>query len=204
MNILSFVYALRRKKIKKMYKQNLDIEKDTILTDGFNVSIGKKTDKINLIIGSHSIIGGSFIFENGLGKISVGKRVHIGNGNKFISINQIRIGDDVTIAWGCTFYDHNSHSVIWELRSGDTEQEFYDIKNGYTAIQNKDWSNVVSKPIIVDDKAWIGMNATILKGVHIGEGAIVAAGSVVTKDVPAWTMVGGNPATVLKHLKETT
>jgi maltose O-acetyltransferase len=54
--------------------------------------------------------------------------------------------------------------------------------------------------VIINDKAWIGFNAILLKGVVIGEGAVVAAGSVVTKDVEPWTMVAGNPARVIKRL----
>ena len=55
-------------------------------------------------------------------------------------------------------------------------------------------------PIRIADKAWLGMNVTVLKGVTIGEGAVVAAGSIVTKDVPPWTLVAGNPARVIKEL----
>jgi len=65
----------------------------------------------------------------------------------------------------------------------------------------KDWSNVISKEIIIKDKAWIGFNVIILKGVTIGEGAIVASGSVVTKDVPDFTLVGGNPARIIKSVE---
>ncbi|MBK8021791.1 MAG: hypothetical protein IPK19_10285 [Chloroflexi bacterium] len=57
-------------------------------------------------------------------------------------------------------------------------------------------------PIRICDKAWIGFNAVILKGVTIGEGAIVGAGSVVTKDVPAWTVVAGNPARIIREFTE--
>lgn len=57
-------------------------------------------------------------------------------------------------------------------------------------------------PIILEDNVWVGSNATILKGVTIGEGAIVAAGSVVKKDVPAYTIVGGNPAVEIRKLSE--
>jgi acetyltransferase-like isoleucine patch superfamily enzyme len=52
----------------------------------------------------------------------------------------------------------------------------------------------------IEDKAWIGFNASILKGVTIGEGVVVAAGSVVTKSVPAWTVVAGNPARVTREI----
>ena len=56
-----------------------------------------------------------------------------------------------------------------------------------------------TKPIIIGDHVWIGKNAIILKGVTIGEGAVVAAGSVVVKDVPSKTLVAGNPAKVIKE-----
>ncbi len=52
--------------------------------------------------------------------------------------------------------------------------------------------------IIVDDDVWIGYGATIMSGVHIGQGAIIAAGAVVTKDVPAYAIVGGSPARIIK------
>ena len=55
------------------------------------------------------------------------------------------------------------------------------------------------KPIRIEDKVWIGTNAIILKGVTIGKGAVVAAGSVVTKDVPPNSLVGGNPARIIKE-----
>lgn len=56
------------------------------------------------------------------------------------------------------------------------------------------------RPILIEDKVWIGINSTILPGVRIGYGAIVGAGSVVTKDVPAMTVVAGNPARVVRKI----
>ncbi|GIW70458.1 MAG: hypothetical protein KatS3mg101_1205 [Patescibacteria group bacterium] len=53
--------------------------------------------------------------------------------------------------------------------------------------------DVQTSPIVIEDYAWPSFNVSVLKGVKIGKGAIVAAGSVVTKDVPAWTLVGGEP-----------
>ena len=55
-------------------------------------------------------------------------------------------------------------------------------------------------PVVIEDYVWIGMNSIILKGVTIGKGAVVAAGSVVTKSVPPMTVVGGNPAEVIKKV----
>ena len=59
---------------------------------------------------------------------------------------------------------------------------------------------VKDAPISIGNKAWIGFGVTILKGVTIGEGSDIAAGSVVTKDVPSYTLVGGNPAKFIKKL----
>lgn len=66
-------------------------------------------------------------------------------------------------------------------------------------IMNEKQEGASKGNIIVDDDVWIGFRSTILSGVHIGQGAIVAAGSVVTKDVPPYSIVGGVPAKVLKY-----
>ena len=145
-------------------------------------------------------MSGEFIFESQGGIIKIGNHCYIGGGT-FICRSSIEIGNNVTIAWGGTFYDHDSHSLDYMKRRKDIDDELNDIRNGKNFILNKDWSEVHSKPITICDDAWIGMNVIILKGITIGEGAIVGAGSVVTKNVPAWTIVAGNPARVVKNLK---
>lgn len=62
--------------------------------------------------------------------------------------------------------------------------------------------NLYPGKIIIEDDAWIGANATILKGITVGEGSVVAAGSVVTKDVAPYTIVGGNPAKFIKKIEK--
>lgn len=77
----------------------------------------------------------------------------------------------------------------------------------YTVIIDDDFhpvgsqEDVLRKPIVIEDHVWITMNCMIMKGVRIGKGAVVAAGAVVTKDVPPYTLVGGVPAKVIKELK---
>jgi len=153
-----------------------------------NLKNGKKS---KLSIGEQSIIDGTLIFERDGAEISIGKRTFIG-GATFISIDRIVVGDDVQIAWGTTFLDNNSHGVSF---SKGRKNDVIDRLSG-----DKDWTHVKSKPIYVNNKAWIGFNSIILKGVTIGEGAIVGAGSVVTKNVDAYTVVAGNPAKVVRTL----
>ena len=68
-------------------------------------------------------------------------------------------------------------------------------------VPSKNWNVVKKSPVIIEDKVWIGTRSIILKGVTVGEGAIVGAGSVVTKDVQPWTVVAGNPAQKIKELR---
>lgn len=180
----------------------VELSKDSFYGDRFyldlrNPVLGKKY----VTVGSHCVLDGNYVFETQSGQISIGDRVHIGD-SMFISREKIIIDDDVTIAWDCLFYDHNSHSTMWSERMNDTEQEYQDILARLNPITNKNWSVVKSAPIHICSKAWIGVGCKILKGVTIGEGAIVAAGSVVTKDVEPWTVVGGNPARKINVMVE--
>ena len=190
---------LRDRKIKQQ-QSHLTIDSSTHLTPSFNIRIDNPLkNRIYLEIGDNCIISGSFIFESNDGFIIIGSHTYIG-ASSFISKSSIQIGNNVTIAWGCTIYDHDSHSLDYRLRRKDIDDELRDLREGVSFIKNKDWNCVNSKPIIIKDDVWIGMNCIILKGVTIGEGAIVGAGSVVTKDVPPWTLVAGNPAKVIKSL----
>ena len=150
--------------------------------------------------GKNNILGCEIRFESNEGLVTIGDECYIGP-SLLICHNQIMIGNHVTIAWGCTIYDHNSHSLDYNERRKDIHKELDNLRNKTNFIGDKDWTTVKSAPIIIEDDAWIGMNAIILKGVKIGEGAVVGAGSVVTKDVPAWTVVAGNPAVIIKKLK---
>ncbi len=144
-----------------------------------------------LEIGENSIIEADFYFDRENSFIKIGNRTFIG-GSKIVCSEKILIGDDVLISWGCTIVDHNSHSIQFSERRNDV-LDFY---NG-----NKNWENVSIEKVIIENKAWIGFDVRILRGVVIGEGAIVAAGSVVTKDVIPYTIVGGNPAKIIRHLE---
>ena len=110
-----------------------------------------------------------------------------------MAADKVEIGAGVLIAWGCSIVDHNSHSIEWKLRENDTKLWIQGLK---------EWDHVKVAPVKICDHAWIGFNSIILKGVTIGNGAVVAAGSVVTKDVAPYTVVGGNPAKVIRVLSQ--
>lgn len=185
----------------RQWRELGELPADNYYDEAFNISLPKAERGHEYIkIGHNCVLAGNYIFETSAGHMMIGDRVHIG-GSTFICRSSIIIEDDVTIAWGTTVYDHNSHSIEWEERAGDTLQEYNDILEYKDSTKNKNWEVVKTKPIRICRKAWIGMNCIILKGVTIGEGAIVAAGSVVTKDIEPWTMVGGNPATNIKKLR---
>ena len=193
---------VKRLTLHNRIKKYVSLDQESFYDIGFDVDIRKpKVGKCFLKLGKHCMISGAFVFETDEGNISIGDRVHIGN-SMFISRDSIIIEDDVTIAWDCILYDHNSHSANWNERKNDTIQEYFDVKHGLSPISNKNWSVVKKAPIHICSKAWIGVGCKILKGVTIGEGAIVAAGSVVVKDVESWTLVGGNPACFIRKIEK--
>ena len=202
MGIKSVYKKVKRDRMIIRIAPYVRLNPDSYYGSTFDVQIrSPKENHLYLETGVHCLLEGRYVFEKNSGHIKIGDRCHIGN-STFISINEIVVDDDVTIAWDCLFYDHNSHSTDWEERKNDTEQEFKDIQAGLNPIANKNWYVVKSAPIHICSKAWIGVGAKILKGVTIGEGAIVAAGSVVVKNVDPWTIVGGNPAQIIKQMQE--
>ncbi|MER9226851.1 acyltransferase [Mesorhizobium sp. M0664] len=143
----------------------------------------------NHVIGEESIIHCVFSFDRPDAQITVGKRCFIGRSH-LVSAGRIEIGDDVIMSWGITVVDHNSHSVDWRLR-GD------DVKKWHRG--EKDWTGIPIAPVKIENRVWIGFNATILKGVTLGEGSVVGAGAVVTKDVAPFAVVAGNPAKPIRQ-----
>jgi acetyltransferase-like isoleucine patch superfamily enzyme len=144
-----------------------------------------------LSIGDGSIFQGSIAYERPQSSIRIGNNTFIGR-SLLVCADRIEIGDDVLIAWGCTIVDHNSHSIEWSERECD-------VKNYYRGF--KIWDHVRIEPVKICDKVWIGFNSIILEGVTVNEGAVIGCGSVVTKDVPPYTVVAGNPARAIRSLR---
>jgi len=136
---------------------------------------------VNTKVASTASISGNGVLNLGSkwdGLRYLPSELNIGEGyiNNKVTIDcfdSITIGNGVAISKGVTIRDSDNHSI-----------------NG---------SKKISAPIIIEDHVWIGLNATILKGVRIGSGAVVAAGAVVTRDVPENAIVGGVPARIIKE-----
>jgi acetyltransferase-like isoleucine patch superfamily enzyme len=143
-------------------------------------------------------VGDCSMFEGSIMSDRVGSIVAIGNntfvgGSTFVCAERIDVGNDVLISWGCTIVDHNSHAVEWAGRRDDVASWYHG---------KKDWTHVQIRPVKICDRVWIGFNSIVLSGVTIGENAVVGCGSVVTKDVAPFSVVGGNPARVIRLLND--
>ena len=197
--ILNKIFYNPYKFVSKL--ENIILQDSTILLKSCTFRFDGKYKKNKVSIGKNSMLGCTFVFESDEGMIEVGDDTFINGGTSLISRSHIKIGNSVTIAWGCTIYDHNSHSLDYQERQKDITRQNNDYRNGQNFIFSKDWSTVKSKPIVIEDNVWIGFDSVILAGVTIGKGAIVGAKSVVRQDVEPWTVVIGNPAVIIKRLK---
>mgnify|MGYP001126286452 CR=1 FL=1 len=143
----------------------------------------------NHSIGTDCIIQNVFSYDRREAKITIGDRTYIGKSH-LVAAESITIGEDTILSWNVTIVDHNSHSPDWELRK-------HDIPNWHQG--KKVWTCIKIAPVTIGNRVWIGFGASILKGVTIGDGAIVGACAVVTKDVPPGAIVAGNPAKVIPY-----
>lgn len=112
---------------------------------------------------------------------------------------EIRVGRNVFINQNCTFYDLGGLNIADDVMIGPNVNI---ITTSHPLDPSQRRSVTIGKPIVIERNVWIAAGATIIGGVTIGENAVVAAGSVVTKDVPPNTLVAGNPARVIRPIGE--
>jgi len=146
---------------------------------------GRPRATIRLGVGCH-VHGRLLVFARS-GEIVIGDHCFFGEGSEIWSGESVRIGHRVFVSHGVNIHDTSSHPRSARLRHiqfarrDDPEYE-------------RAMREISTAPVLIGDDAWIGLNAVILKGVTVGRGAIVGAGSVVTENVPEFAMVAGNPA----------
>jgi acetyltransferase-like isoleucine patch superfamily enzyme len=109
------------------------------------------------------------------GQLEIGDNVFINYGSSLVAASLVRVGNDSLIGTHVMVMDCDFHRV-----------------------EDKAW-DTTGNPVVLEDRVWLGNRSIVLKGVTIGHDAVVAAGAVVTKDVPARTVVAGNPARVVRH-----
>jgi len=110
---------------------------------------------------------------------------------------EIRVGRNVFINQNCTIYDLAEVIIGDDVMIGPNVSL---ITSSHPVEPSQRRSGVIARPIVIGNNVWIAAGATVIGGVTIGDHAVVAAGSVVTKDVPADTLVGGNPARVIRSI----
>lgn len=134
----------------------------------------------NLMIGDHfhlwSYLSRSQLAVGPSGLLKIGNHVFINVGTTISACSQVLIGNHVQVGVGVTIYDSDFHGL-----------------------ERRDYPEPPS-PVTIEDDVWIATRAIILKGVTVGKGSVVAAGSVVTRSVPPYTLVGGVPARVIRTL----
>lgn len=126
-----------------------------------------------IVKGSFKIFSGSRVYINNGASLILGSG-YINNNLNLSCFERIEIGNDVAISENVCIRDSDNHNILSS-------------------------NHKKTLPIKIGNKVWIGMNVTILKGVPIGDGCIIAAGSVVNKDIPNKCLVGGVPAKILKQ-----
>lgn len=182
LKILNYYHRLMNHIFTVMIKRNFyHIGKGTVLSHRYldlrgveNISIKDKT----------YLSEGFYLCSWNRGKISIGKSCSFGAYNHITSANSITIGDNFVTGKWVTITD-NSHGL-------STKEDM---------MIHPFHRKIISKgPVCIGNNVWIGDKVTILPNVTIGDGAIIAANAVVTKDVPPFSVVGGNPAKLIKKI----
>jgi maltose O-acetyltransferase len=159
-------------------------EGSRILASGRIINSG---DAQNVVLGKWSWLAGELLVYPHGGRIEIGDHCYVGEGTRIWSLSHVRLGNRVFLSHGVNVHDNDAHS----LSAAERHRHFRElVQVGRASFVE----NVAAGDVEIGDDVWVGFNATILKGVRIGEGAIVGACSTVTRDVAPYTVVAGSPA----------
>lgn len=155
--------------------------------------IGNDTgDRGAIRVGPFTHVRGELLVFGGHGRIRLGSYCYVGEQSRVWAVESIRIGDRVLISHCVTIMDNATHPMGVE----DRHRQFkHIITTGHPA-----GLDLCEAPVVLEDDVLVGCMTVILRGVTVGRGAIVGAGSVVTKDVLPFTIVAGNPARAIRVL----
>jgi len=149
-------------------------------------------DSSKILIGCHTrVLGDLSTFGHG-GEIRIGEWCYIGEASRIWSAISIELGDRVLVSHSVNIFDSLTHPIGAAARHEQVKQIF---EEGHPLSLSLDES-----PVRIQNDAWIGAGAMIMRGVTVGEGGIVAAGAIVTRDVPPYSIVAGNPAVLVREL----
>jgi len=145
-----------------------------------------------LVIGVNCTLDGVHFAIGEGGKVSIGDYCYFTNAVLLCEL-ELRIGNYVVIGWNATIADTDFHPLAPAERIADA------IACSPLG-QGRPRPAIAKRPVLIEDDVWIGPNATVLKGVRIGAGAWIEAGSLVTRDVPPRSRVLGNPAQIVGQM----
>lgn len=190
MFIRKLIKFLKVRQKTKQFQRNAVFGKDCFFdeTSGCSNTTGRK-DSIK--IGESCAVRGH-VYAMGQGKVEIGAHTYIGSQTHITAVESIKIGKCAIISNFVRVVDCNSHPTDPQERLEMSMSGFFN--------ENWDCTRSASKPIVIEDNVWLGEFSTVLKGVTVGKGSIVASHAMVTKDVPAYSVVAGNPAKIVKQL----
>lgn len=148
--------------------------------------------RTDIELGEYVTIYGTLSSQSG-GKISFGDNTRLGKGSIIRAVDRVEIGSYTAIADNVVITDNGNHPLDPSFR----RKMKLDSLGGNLRL----WKHSAHAPVIIGENVWIGENSRIQRGVTIGDNAIVAAGAIVTKDVPANSIVAGVPAKIIKYLE---
>ena len=168
---------------------NVSLGPNTVLTGELAFKRFRSKLPRALVIGAHGTMDGVHFAVGENGRVEIGNYCYFTNAVLLCEL-ELRIGNYVVIGWNATLADADFHPIAPAERVADALA-------CSPLGQGRPRPEVQRRPVIIEDDVWIGPNATILKGVRIGAGAFIEAGSLITRDVPPRARVLGNPAQII-------
>lgn len=168
---------------------NVRLGSNSIITGGHSFKRFLSKHEVALTVGTHCTLDGVHFAIGEQGRISIGDYCYFTNAVLLCEL-ELSIGSYVVIGWNTTLADTDFHPM-------SPAQRIADAVACSPLGKGQPRPAVVQRAITIEDDVWIGPNATILKGVRIGEGAFIEAGSLVTRDVPPRARMLGNPAQII-------